>query len=106
MTGRSRPQSRGSAPSTANTVVSLVMLIAASVSNAYAQTKSPTAAWIQVGSGTGPAKVSVVASNALGATVTMTRAARTNSAPCSITKVMGRGKRTCDATPGHGIAWK
>jgi hypothetical protein len=64
MTGRSRPQFGGSAQSTAITVVSLAMLIAAGVSNAYAQTRSATAAWIQVGTGTGPARVSVVAASA------------------------------------------
>jgi len=47
------------------------MLIAAGGSNVYAQTGSPTAAWIQVGHGTGPARVSVRAASASGATVTI-----------------------------------
>ena len=67
MIGRSRLQFGGSAQSTAITVVSLAMLIAAGVSNAYAQTRSATAAWIQVGTGPGPARVSVgAASDELG----------------------------------------
>jgi|GEM_PF-607407 len=71
MMGRSCPQSRGRVQSTAIEVISLVMLIAAGVSNAYAQAESATAAWIQVGKGAGPARASVRAASASGATVTI-----------------------------------